>query len=150
MTTCVAPRAGARPERKPFMPARKRSYTRYDPAFKIKAVARFNATPTRKRTALAQRLGVTYQHLYQWAKRAEQGGVEALYGRSKAGAAGKKAADREQLGELSKQQEKLLNELAETCEELRKLRENYAEREAMVLSHISRLTRSLSKVIAPA
>lgn len=129
------------------MPAKKRQYTHYDPSFKIKAVARFNKTPNRKRTALAKRLGVTYQHLYMWAKRAEKGGVEALYGR---GAVIKTTGSRgrgEEKG-ISKRQEALLAELGETCEELRKLRENYSEREAMVLSHINRLTKSLSAVIS--
>lgn len=133
------------------MSAKKRAYTLYAPEFKIKAVARFNATPVRQRTRLAKRLGVTYQHLYSWARRAEQGGVEALYGKPGRASGGVLPLNRKKRGgdDVTQRQQRVLNELTETCEELRKLRETYAEREAMVLSHIKRLTKSLGHAITP-
>ena len=131
------------------MASKKRTYTQYEPSFKIKAVARFNATPLRKRSALARKLGVTYQHLYNWSKQAEEGGVAALYGKAGRRSTAKRGLTEAapQAAELSKRQQRLIDELTATCEELRKLRENYAEREAMVLAHIKRLTGSLDRVI---
>lgn len=131
------------------MPAKKRAYTIYRPEFKVKAVAQFNATPVRERGALADKLGVTYANLYNWSRKVAEGGVEALYTRpgrggktALPGIGAKKTSDG-----LTRRQERVLADLQESCNELKKLRETYAEREAMVLAHIKRLTKSLGHSI---
>ena len=131
------------------MAKRKRKYRTYTLDFKARAVAQFNATPTRKRGALAQKLGVQYNNLYNWAQKASDGGIQALHDvrRSVATAHKSTAAGKHPSEQHIKRQKRLLAELQETCLELQQLRDNYAQREKMVLAHIKHLTASLDRTV---